>query len=193
MDQYVVPQFIEVEAKIIGPISARQFVEIMVGLASSYVWFRISPTPFLFIPLIFITLTITGVMAFAKVNGQSMHYFLLNLIQTLKRPRLKLWHRMDYKEPVKKVAKEEAPIVDKGPVTESRLASVSLMVDTGGVYSSDDYRPAGAAVSAIGPAQNGQPAAVDQAPSPDSAPAPATATRPTAQIQDERRGINLGG
>lgn len=180
MDQFVVPQFIEVEAKIIGPISARQFVEILVGTGLSYLWFRLFISPILFIPAIFLTLSITGMMAFAKVNSQTMHYFLLNLLQTLKRPRLKLWFRLPYQEPPAKAKKVEAEIIDKGPITESRLASVSLMVDTGGVYSSDDYRPVDAKVSAVAPVGNGQ--VGGQFPQPDAAPAPSgslAAARPS--------------
>lgn len=141
MDHFVVPQFIDVESKIIGPISARQFVIIAVTLGVCFIWYRFFPS-YIFIPMILICGAVGGGLAFAKVNGQSMHYFVLNLIQTLKRPRLKLWFRTQ----VKKIeAPKEAPkrIPTKeymGPITDSRLAAMSLMVDTGGAYQADDSR-----------------------------------------------------
>lgn len=151
MEHFVVPQFIDVESKIIGPISARQFVVIAVTLGLCYVWYRFFPA-FLFIPLIFVTATLGGGLAFAKVNGQPLHYFLLNLIQTLRRPRLKLWFRTEIRkiEPPKEVVAEIPTKQDVGPVTESRLAAMSLMVDTGGAYQADEVRPVDAQVSALG-------------------------------------------
>jgi hypothetical protein len=173
--QFVVPQFIEVEAKIIGPISARQFVIILVSLGLSFGWFQLFTSPIAFIPLIFLTCAIGGVLAFAKVNGQSMHYFLLNLIQTLKRPRLKVWERMKFQEKVKAVVSAAPPVIPKVQMTESRLAEVSLMVDTGGVYATEE-RPADVAVTAM-PAQPGAPG---QPPAANLPPAPG-------------QKINLGG
>lgn len=151
MEHFVVPQFIDVESKIIGPISARQFVIIAVTLGLCYVWYRFFPA-FMFIPLIFFTATLGGGLAFAKVNGQSLHYFLLNFIQTLRRPRLKVWFRAEIRtiEPPKEIPKQIPTKRDVGPVTESRLAAMSLMVDTGGAYQADEVRPANAQVSALG-------------------------------------------
>lgn len=155
--QFVVPQFIEVEAKIIGPISARQFIIILLTIGLSFGWFQLFASPFLFIPTMFITLAIGGILAFAKVNGQSMHYFLLNLIQTLRRPRLKIWERMPYAEITELLVEEEKVVERKAQATTSRLAEVSLMVDTGGAYQSDDERSADAsAVALSGAPQAGQ-------------------------------------
>lgn len=142
MDHFVVPQFLDIEAKIIGPISARQFVIIAVSLGMCYVWYRFFPAA-LFIPLIFFTAGFGGALAFAKVNGQSMHYFMLNLIQTLKRPRLKLWFRSEVKkiEPPREATKQIPTKQNVGPVTDSRLAAMSLMVDTGGAYQADEIKP----------------------------------------------------
>lgn len=137
--QYLVPQFIEVESKIIGPISGRQFVICLISLALCYLWFELFPAV-IFIPLIFITGTIGGVFSFLKINGQAMHYFSLNLIQTLKRPRLTVWNRLPYEEPQKvKVKRSTAPAYKEAP-SQSRLAAVSLMVDTGGAYVTEDVQ-----------------------------------------------------
>ena len=143
--QFVVPQFIDVEAKIIGPVSARQFVIMLADLGVCFLVYRLTG-PWVFIPTIIILIVLGGSLAFFKVNGMPMHYFLLNLVQTLRRPSLKLWERVAYTE--KKIAKkkkkkgEEVSVapVDRGPVTESRLAEMALMVDTGGAYASQEVR-----------------------------------------------------
>ncbi|MFH1426304.1 MAG: PrgI family protein [Candidatus Kerfeldbacteria bacterium] len=146
--QYVVPQFIEVESKIIGPISGRQFIEILVTFGLCYIWYAMFKSPFIFVPLILLSLAVGGILSFAKVNGQAMHYFLLNLIQTLRRPRLKIWERQKALA-YKAVEIKEVEAVERAPVTESRLAEVSLMVDTGGAYQGDQERAPDTAVSAI--------------------------------------------
>lgn len=135
--QFIVPQFIEVESKIIGPISARQFIILIITIGLIFLWFRLFTTVFAGIATFF-TGSIGGMIAFGKVNGQAMHYFLLNLIQTWRRPSLKIWKRMPYQE------QEQATVVSSGnemnvkhSASRSRLAQMSLMVDTGGAYAGD--------------------------------------------------------
>lgn len=180
--QFVVPQFIEVEAKIIGPISARQFIEVVVSLALCFAWYKIF-NMYVFIPLIFLTCAFCGIMAFAKVNSQAMHYFVLNLIQTFKRPRLKVWQRTLYQKQELAVQVVKQQIAEKPEITESRLASMSLMVDTGGVYVTDEVRQADAQVSALSTA--------DQAPAPDQDSA-LQSTNQKKQPEDTSQTINLG-
>lgn len=131
--QFLVPQFIDIESKIIGPISGRQFIISIITMALCYIWFELFPA-FIFVPAIFVTGAIGGTLAFAKVNGQRMHYFLLNVIQTLKRPRLTVWHRLSYEKPAVISAPPKPAFVPKEAPNQSRLAEMSLMVDTGGVY-----------------------------------------------------------
>lgn len=139
---FVVPQFIEVESKIIGPISARQFIEILATLGVCFVWYQLFIT-IIALPLLLITGAIGGGLAFGKVNGQPMHWFVLNMIQTLRRPGLRVWKRAEYKErTVEKKAKVKAPVPEKEALTSSRLASISLMVDTGGAYKGEGQQQA---------------------------------------------------
>lgn len=135
-NQYLVPQFIEVESKIIGPISGRQFVIMLIAFGLSYVTFMIFQSPYIFIPGIIFFIGIGIALAFFKINGQSMHYVLLNLTQTLKRPRLKIWKREYVKDKKSKNDDDLPPVYIpvKPRVSESHLTEMSLMVDTGGIY-----------------------------------------------------------
>ncbi len=157
--QFVVPQFIEVEAKIIGPISARQFIISLVALGLDFVWYKLFP-PILFFPFIAVTTMFAGALAFGKVNSLSMHYVLLNLIQTLRRPRVRIWGRAEFVEREKDDEEPaKSPVVLKPRVSESRLAEMSLMIDTGGVYATEDIRQPGASTTVKGqqtpPVQSG--------------------------------------
>lgn len=143
MQQFVVPQFIDVEDKIIGPITVRQFVILLVGLLFIFIAYKLSDFT-LFIFLFVIISGITFIFAFIKINGQPFHYFLLNLFQTLRRPRLQIWDRRVSSEEVSTVLKiskkkKKSPaLAPKKPVVGSRLAELSLVVDTGGMYEGEE-------------------------------------------------------
>jgi len=137
MQQFVVPQFIDVEDKIIGPITTRQFIVILSGtllVAAAYKLFDFS----LFITFSLLVLAITGVFTFLRINGRPFHYFVLNLLQTLRRPRLRVWRNGllltdDYGIEESRFASVNQVVLDKH-YTTSRLAELSLIVDTKGAY-----------------------------------------------------------
>lgn len=135
--QFVVPQFIEVESKVIGPISVRQFIILLLTAVVIFVIWEIFSFWIAAILGIF-SLAVGGTFAFVRINGQAFHIFLLSFIQTLKNPKLKVWERITpdvlhakIKEPK---VKPVAPIPVKESVSSSRLSELSLMVDTGGIY-----------------------------------------------------------
>jgi hypothetical protein len=134
--QFTIPQFIDVEAKIIGPITVRQFIIILAGFflgALSYKIFDFS----LFLTVAVIIFIIIIMFGFAKIHGRPFHYFVINFIQTLKKARLRIWNNTlvmasKEEEEVKKVLEiYQAP---PKQYSVSRLAELSLMVDTGGAY-----------------------------------------------------------
>lgn len=139
MQQFTVPQFIDVEDKIIGPITTRQFI-IMLGaamlIAVNYKIFDFSL--FLFSSVIIFALTI--VFAFVKINGRPFHFFVLNMVQTFKRSNLRIWSTDMAAEGVIPEKEEAAPKAEALPVARavghqtSRLEELSLIVDTQGAF-----------------------------------------------------------
>ncbi|HKK54481.1 MAG TPA: PrgI family protein [Patescibacteria group bacterium] len=142
MQQFTVPQFIEVEAKVIGPITARQFLifiaaAVLGGVA--YLAFDFE----LFVVVAVILIIIAGAFAFFKINGRPLHFFVLNLIQTLKKPGLRVWnHKLDkdFEEEIVNIEYKEK-IPRKEFYNKSRLAELSLVVDTKGQYQSTEDEP----------------------------------------------------
>lgn len=143
-EQFVVPQFIDIEDKIIGPISARQFIILLAVLLIDTLLFKFLSIPkFLMtgLPLLIIGLT----FAFVRVNSQPFHYFVLNIVQTMRKPRVRVWDKaISGAEARIFIKTEEAPPVipprSKPPMSSSRLAELSLVVNTGGVYNPEDYK-----------------------------------------------------
>ena len=138
MQQYVVPQFIDVEDKIIGPITTRQFLILLVGGLLIFLEYKLSFTIISFAVKAFFTVVLVGGIAFVKFNGMPMHYFLLNIAQNLFRPKIRVWQRTS--ETVK-VSDADDALVSSAPVvaahsslSQSRLQHLTLMIDTGGAY-----------------------------------------------------------
>ncbi|MFA6547642.1 MAG: PrgI family protein [Candidatus Magasanikbacteria bacterium] len=142
MEQFVVPQFIDVEDKIFGPVTARQFVILLVAGLVLFVAYKIADLTL----FIFMLATIGGgslILAFVKINGQAFHYFLLNLFQTLRRPSRRIWYKSDSKEELEELRKgEKIEIMEKPSeiprLSYNRIRDLSLAVNTGGYYKPEE-------------------------------------------------------
>jgi len=138
MQQFVVPQFIDVEDKIIGPITTRQFIILLVVAIILFIFYKLMT--FIYFLVFGIPIFGMGVtLAFVKINGQPFHYFLLNLLQTMRRPWLRVWNKelttaevRRYLKPVEIKVMVPRPV--KEPLAATKLSELSLIVNTGGVY-----------------------------------------------------------
>lgn len=141
MQQFVVPQFIDVEDKVLGPLSVRQFILLLIGAGVIFLLNRLMSFMGWIFATIFVLLLVF-LFAFIKINGRPFHYFLLSLLQTYRRPQLKLWikdvERYDVPRKKEKPKRNVYEAKEKAPLTTSRLAQVSLVVDTGGAYEHSD-------------------------------------------------------
>lgn len=137
MQQFVVPQFIDVEDKIFGPITTRQFLIIM--CAGLFIFLAYKYADFgLFLVVAIVVGGLALLFAFVKINGQNFHLFLLNILQTMRRPSLRIWNKnysteelnylrnQKFEEIIKK---EEKKIPGK-----THIRDLSLLVNTGGFY-----------------------------------------------------------
>ncbi|MFA6423881.1 MAG: PrgI family protein [Candidatus Magasanikbacteria bacterium] len=142
MDQFVVPQFIEVEDKIFGPVTSRQFVILLVAGLMLFVAYKLADTAL----FIFLLATLGGfalILAFVKINGQSFHYFILNIFQTLRRPSRRIWYKSDSKDELEELRKgEKIEIMEKVAeiprLSYNRIRDLSLAVNTGGYYKPEE-------------------------------------------------------
>lgn len=136
MQQFTVPQFIDVESKIIGPLTVRQFMIILgaaVVIGISYKIFDFS----LFVFISVIALGLATLFSFVKINGRPFHLFMLNAFQTLRRPGLRVWNnRLTVVDAVLPHVDIQSPtsVAQPKPYQKSRLAELSLVVDTKGRY-----------------------------------------------------------
>jgi len=136
MQQFTVPQFIDVESKIIGPITTRQFLIFLSAAIIIAICYRLFDfTLFLTIAILIGGLAV--VFAFVKINGRPFHFFVLNAVQTLRRPKLRIWNNriIIVEQPEKDLlTKVDATPAPKEYYKKSRLAELALIVDTKGKY-----------------------------------------------------------
>ena len=147
MQQFVVPQFIDVEGKIIGPITTRQFVMLLVGGFLIFLTFRFASFNIFLATSVFIVFFVI-VFGWVKVGSRPIHKFLINVLKTVfGKPLIRAWKReitlsqVNLITDVKK--KKDEPDdpeekLDLKPLARTRLSELSLVVDTGGVYNEKD-------------------------------------------------------
>ncbi len=127
--QFQVPQFIEVEDKIFGPLTLKQFIYVAGGAgASAALWFYI-PYGFLSILIIIPLMIFSLLLAFYKKNGKpfidtveaAFYYFLGS--------KLYIWKKEE-KKAIKKITEERSPALLKVPkISESKLKDLSWSLD----------------------------------------------------------------
>ena len=128
--QYGVPQFINVEDKIVGPFTGKQTLCLIIGGGLLMLFFTVFDFIFFALLAMFI-IPITLAFAFWKPKGISVSRFIMNKINFSTSQRLYVWRREPdnrmFKTNQKKVSSEEA--VEKN-VSRSRIEELAWLLDT---------------------------------------------------------------
>jgi hypothetical protein len=93
--QYAVPQFIEVEDKVIGPLTTKQFLYLVAGGVFLLVVWSLADIS-LFVIIALLTAGIVIPFAFVKINGRPFEIFVTAAFNYFTKPKLRLWIK-DYK------------------------------------------------------------------------------------------------
>jgi hypothetical protein len=142
MQQFVVPQFIDVEDKIFGPITTRQFLILLSAGGTIFLSFKYLDVA-LFAVITFVVGGLALLFAFYKPNGQLFHYFLLNIFQTKRKPKLRIWiksyttEELEYLRKLGSEIKVETAVAKK-QIHRAHIRNLALIVNTGGYYRGDD-------------------------------------------------------
>ena len=94
MSQFQVPQFIETETKIVGPLTLKQFLYIGVAALTSFFLFFVLQLWLWFIVSAILG-TAAAALAFIKFNGRPLPAILKSMVSYLWQPRMYLWQRED--------------------------------------------------------------------------------------------------
>lgn len=132
--QFSIPQFIETEDKIIGPLTLKQFLWILgAGGILTIIWMSTRNIAIFIVSGIPIG-ALFFAMAFVKVNGRSLPVFIANVFSFFTRPNIYIWRReyersSSLKAPVQQsVQKEE----EREEFTQSKIEELAWILDTRG-------------------------------------------------------------
>ena len=90
--QFQIPQFIETENKIVGPLSLKQFFFVAAGGGIIFILFFFLAT-WLWVMVSILIAAATISLAFVKYNGRPLYQVAWTAIGFLWRPKLYLWQR----------------------------------------------------------------------------------------------------
>ena len=137
--QYQVPQFIEIEDKIFGPLTFKQFAYVAGGGAICFLAYRFFPIYISF----FIILPVGGfslALAFYKVNNRPFVFIVESAVKFFLSKKLYLWQKTKYDSTAQRVA---APVrKDLIPkLSESKLRELEKQPNKDGWYNVNDILP----------------------------------------------------
>lgn len=123
--QFKVPQFIDIEDKVFGSLTFKQFAYLAGGAGLSYLVMKFLPT----IIALFLVPAVAGfalALAFMKFNEKPFIFTVEAFVRYYLRDRLYLWRKQTPVEPSKIV--REVPS-DRATLTESKLKTLSWSLD----------------------------------------------------------------
>ncbi|MBI2098258.1 MAG: hypothetical protein HYT49_01160 [Candidatus Wildermuthbacteria bacterium] len=137
MAQFQTPQFIEREAKIIGPLTFKRAAYVGVPLMINFVlWFAIAADYFILFVLLAILLEGAGIMlAFGTVEGRTFPQLIVNVLFFMAKPKMFVWERGNTKLHFKKEEYVNPRTNGEGLqkaelVRKSRVADLAVKVQT---------------------------------------------------------------
>lgn len=127
--QFKVPQFIDVEDKLFGPFTFRQFVYMAGGAGIIFVLYKLLPF-WIAILLILPVGLLAGLLTFYKINNKPFIYYLQAAINYAISNKLYIWKQRLAKPKDAKAEEESIPQTSVLPVlSSSKLRDISWSLD----------------------------------------------------------------
>jgi len=134
--RFEVPQFIEVEDKIFGPLSIKQFIYLGGTVGLVFVFFGFLPR-FLAILISLPVIAFGVALAFYKSQGQSFVNTLEAWVRYSVGSKLYVWQKQPKKIKKKDIDKKESLKMTIPKLSDSKLADLSWSLDVKDKFSSD--------------------------------------------------------
>jgi len=141
-----IPQNVDIEDKLVGPLTLKQFLYVLGGAALIFVTWQYHLGGYLFfiefilISLVILVLALT--LAFIKINGRPFIIFLSNAFIYMFAPKQRFWSRHNHVS-VKRLKIADTtpsstkPRPNEGEVTHGKLEKLARILDTGGKIDTD--------------------------------------------------------
>lgn len=131
--QFQIPQFIEEEDKLFGPLTFKQFIYVAGGAGAVFIIYVLIPWRWLAFLIIVPVGTLAGLLAFKPINNRPFELLLEAAFHFISRDKLYLWRR-EYQEEAKRSANAEAQVstaTEEPKQKESKLDEISWNLEVG--------------------------------------------------------------
>jgi len=92
--QFNIPQFIDVEDRIVGPLTFKQLLYFgSAGVLIFFIWYFFKLWVFVIVGIPIGTIAIA--LAFLKINGRPFIVFLFSFFSYLRKPKMYVWRKDD--------------------------------------------------------------------------------------------------
>ena len=128
--QYSVPQFLDVEDKVVGPFTGKQALFMIIGFGVLLISFTFFPISF-FIVIAIPTIILTLAFAFWKPKGFTVSRWMTNIINYYTTPHFYVWRREPdskmFKQTQRKQSSKEVQAI---PISKNRIKELAWLLDT---------------------------------------------------------------
>ncbi len=133
MGQYKVPQDVEAEDKLIGPLSLRQFIYIIIALAWGGLMWRIFT--FNIVIMIIAIIPVSGffiLLGVGRRQEQSFENYFVAFVRFMFVPRIRVWDKDTSHDMIVKADEKKPEIITEKNVSRGSLEQLALIMDTHG-------------------------------------------------------------
>lgn len=135
---YKIPQNVDLEDKILGPFTLKQFLYLLAAGVLTFIHFSVwyTAAPPVFFTLTFFTWILAVAFVFIKPNDQPFSKFIFSFVNFALKPQRRVWRRIPSLDQIElHDSTEDIPQVAPGPSPDevrSRLGRLAHIVDTRG-------------------------------------------------------------
>ena len=126
--KYQVPQFIEIEDKIIGPVTIKQFVYLAGGAGMSFIIYTYLPI-YISLLLLAVIVPLSLALAFYKINNKPFIDFLESAFLYYTKQNLYIWKKEEKKIEVNRSTTQQPNQVFVPRLSDSKLKELSWTLD----------------------------------------------------------------
>lgn len=124
-----VPQYIDIEDKIVGPLTAKQLGWLTGGGIILLILWQFLDTQAFFIAAVIVGLA-SSAFAFYRPYNQTLIVFIIFSVAYVFRPRLYIWHRISEKmKPIEKLKEKDKKAPGRKKLKQEQLKEISDILD----------------------------------------------------------------
>lgn len=131
--QFPVPQFVDIEDTIVGPLTVKQTVILGAGVLVIFISSQIF-VGFISILIALPTIIASLLLAFYKPNGRPLYVFIMNYFSYTFKPKLYIWRREPegilIKRAIKRETLKDSVSAEYKIISRNRLQELAWVLDT---------------------------------------------------------------